>query len=88
MENQQNLVLSDMLIEVVNNQLNDGNPIKVKETLMRLRMTGIEQGEAIEYIACALGEEMTQVIEQGSPFDEARYGRMLDMLPEMPWAKS
>ena len=78
---------SDLLIEVVNNQLSDGNPIKVKETLMRLCMTGMERNEAIEYIACALGEEMTQVIGQGSAFDEARYGRLLDMLPEMPWAE-
>ncbi|TON31325.1 hypothetical protein CGH58_25780, partial [Vibrio parahaemolyticus] len=28
------------LIEIVENQLEDGNPIKVKETLMRLMMTG------------------------------------------------
>ncbi|GAK84365.1 hypothetical protein JCM19238_1932 [Vibrio ponticus] len=28
------------LIEVIENQLADGNPLKVKETLMRLMMTG------------------------------------------------
>ncbi|TON92183.1 hypothetical protein CGH47_14165, partial [Vibrio parahaemolyticus] len=40
------------LIEIVENQLEDGNPIKVKETLMRLMMTGTPREEAVAMMAC------------------------------------
>ncbi|MET4694771.1 hypothetical protein [Endozoicomonas lisbonensis] len=86
MTDNQTLFTGDMLIDVVRNQLNEGNPIKVKETMMRLRMTGFSEQEALEYIACALGQEMTHVVEDGMSFDENRYGQYLDTLPELPWA--
>ncbi|WKE67096.1 hypothetical protein PVT67_07625 [Gallaecimonas kandeliae] len=75
------------LIEIVENQLADNHPIKVKETLLRLTMTGMDREEAVQYIACALALEIQAVVEEGGAFDEARYGRHLAMLPEMPWAE-
>jgi hypothetical protein len=41
------------LIEVVENQLEDGNPIKVKETLMRLMMTGTSREDAVAMMPSA-----------------------------------
>lgn len=75
------------LIKVVQNQLNDGQPVKVKETLMRLRMTGFSEQESLEYIACALGQEMTHIVEEDLAFDESRYSGYLDTLPELPWVE-
>lgn len=73
------------LIEIVENQLEDGEPIRVKETLMRLMMTGTARDEAIEYIACALSVEMTDVVENGKPFNLSRYEGHLDALPDLSW---
>lgn len=73
------------LIEVVENQLEDGEPIEVKETLMRLMMSGESRDDALAYIACALSVEMTDVLENGAEFDHKRYAKNLAGLPEMPW---
>ena len=87
MTDNQTLFTGEMLIEVARNQLDEGNPVKVKETMMRLRMTGFSEQEALEFIACALGQEMTHVVEGGMSFDEKRYSQYLDTLPELPWAE-
>lgn len=78
-------VNADMLLEIVANQLEDGEPIKVKETLMRLMMTGTQREEALEYIACALSVEMKDVVEREQTFNLARYERHLDLLPDLSW---
>ncbi|WP_067515743.1 hypothetical protein [Endozoicomonas ascidiicola] len=74
--------------EIVENQLAENNPPRVKETLMRLMLEGIEREEAIEYIACALCVELDDVVNNGSAFNLERYERHLDLLPEMPWANA
>lgn len=47
------IMTGDTLVEIVENQLADSTPIKVKETLMRLMMTGTARDEAVQMIACA-----------------------------------
>ncbi|EKE68110.1 hypothetical protein [Gallaecimonas xiamenensis] len=73
------------LLEIVENQLADNNPIKVKETLLRLTMKGMDRAEAMQYIACALSVEIIDVVENGQSFNHQRYGANLDLLPDMPW---
>ncbi|OAN18136.1 hypothetical protein A3K86_04335 [Photobacterium jeanii] len=75
----------EMLVETVKNQLEDGNPVKVKETLMRLVMTGTPRDEAIEMMACALSVEVFDVAKNEGSFDLKRYSENLDALPDMPW---
>lgn len=75
----------DDVIQVVENQLEDGEPIIVKETLMRLMMTGHSRDEALELIACALSVELAAIAELGGAFDLARYQTNLAQLPEVPW---
>ncbi|KDM92242.1 hypothetical protein [Photobacterium galatheae] len=79
------IMTGEMLVEAVENQLADGNPIKVKETLMRLVMTGTPREEAIEMIACALSVEVFDVAKNEGEFNLKRYSENLDALPEMPW---
>jgi hypothetical protein len=74
-----------LLFEVIENQLADGYPLKVKATLMRLCMTGHSREDALELIACALAPEMFAVIEQQQEFNLARYEAQLDLLPQTPW---
>ncbi|MCM2681394.1 hypothetical protein [Echinimonas agarilytica] len=73
------------VIEVVENQLDDQAPKIVKETLMRLMMTGHSREDALELIACALTEELVAVAERQEAFNLTRYTQNLSGLPEMPW---
>ena len=79
------LVTEEHLIEIVENQLTENNPQRVKETLLRLTMTGMERKEAMEYIACALSVEIIDILRNGVPFNGKRYEQNLDKLPETPW---
>ena len=79
------IMTGEMLVETVENQLAEGNPIKVKETLMRLVMTGTPREEAIEMIACALSIEVFDVVKNDGEFNLKRYSDNLDALPDMDW---
>ena len=79
------IMTGDMLVQTVENQLEEGNPIKVKETLMRLMMTGTSREEAVQMIACALSIEVFDVAKNGGSFDLKRYSENLNALPDMPW---
>ncbi|MGF1761035.1 hypothetical protein L4D76_24550 [Photobacterium sagamiensis] len=84
MQNEE-IMTGDMLVEIVENQLADSTPIKVKETLMRLMMTGTARDEAVQMIACALSIEVFDVAKNGGSFDLKRYTENLTALPDMPW---
>ncbi|EGA70075.1 hypothetical protein VISI1226_18176 [Vibrio sinaloensis DSM 21326] len=71
------------LIEVVENQLEDGNPLKVKETLMRLMMTGTTRDEAVAMMACAMSIEIFDVMKNEGEFNLKRYSDNLDRLPDL-----
>ncbi|KGY09540.1 hypothetical protein [Vibrio sinaloensis] len=81
---EENQVLEEShLIEVVENQLEDGNPIKVKETLMRLIMTGTPRDEAVAMMACAMSIEIFDVMKNDGEFNLKRYSENLDRLPDL-----
>ncbi|EHJ9978601.1 hypothetical protein KB975_004988 [Vibrio parahaemolyticus] len=71
------------LIEIVENQLEDGNPIKVKETLMRLMMTGTPREEAVAMMACAMSIEIFDVMKNEREFNLKRYTEHLNQLPDL-----
>ncbi|MEZ9231179.1 hypothetical protein AB4259_08865 [Vibrio amylolyticus] len=71
------------LIEVVENQLEDGNPIKVKETLMRLMMMGNSRDDAIAMIACCMSIEIFDVMKNEGEFNLKRYSSNLERLPDL-----
>lgn len=83
--NNEDLMTGDDLKQVVENQLSDNDPIKVKSTLMRLMMTGTPRDEAIELIACALSVEVLDVMQKQTSFNLSRYESHLDMLPDLSW---
>lgn len=86
MENEQDSYMTEeTLIETVENQIADGEPKKVKETLMRLVMTGTPREEAIQWMACALAIEVSDVMLNGASFNEKRYNLHLDALPNLDW---
>ena len=81
------LFSGDEVIEIVENQLEAYDPPRVKETVMRLILSGITREEAVEYIACALCVELEDVVNNGATFDHERYVKHLDALPDMPWVE-
>ncbi|MBW3694643.1 hypothetical protein EK599_02995 [Vibrio sp. T187] len=83
MSEQNEFMQEEQLIEIIENQLEDGQPIKVKETLMRLVMTGTPREEAIQAMACALAIEVFDVMKNGAEFNQKRYSEHLDMLPDL-----
>ncbi|MFK0573844.1 hypothetical protein [Endozoicomonas sp.] len=83
----EDLMGGEAVIEIVENQLAENNPPRVKETLMRLMLEGIDREEAIQYIACALCVELVDVVNNQAAFNEPRYSTNLNALPEMPWAE-
>ncbi|CCN45466.1 conserved hypothetical protein [Vibrio nigripulchritudo MADA3029] len=86
MSNEQEAIMTEEhLREVVENQIADGDPIKVKETLMRLMMTGHSREDAIDMIACALMLEVFGVMKNDEAFNLKRYKEHLDELPQMSW---
>ncbi|HDY7729410.1 TPA: hypothetical protein RQJ95_004847 [Vibrio vulnificus] len=71
------------LIEIIENQLEDGNPIKVKETLMRLMMTGTPREDTVAMMACAMSIEIFDVMKNDGEFNLKRYSENLDCLPDL-----
>ncbi|ACJ29299.1 Conserved hypothetical protein [Shewanella piezotolerans WP3] len=82
---QDSYMTEETLIETVENQIADGEPRKVKETLMRLVMTGTQREEAIEWMACALAIEVSDVMQNNASFNHVRYTQHLDALPNLDW---
>ncbi len=73
----------EQLIEIIENQLRDGQPIKVKETLMRLMMTRhTPREDAIAAMACALAVEVFDVMKNGASLTKALC-RAFRMLPDL-----
>ncbi len=83
MSEHKDFIDESVLIETIENQLEDGEPIQAKETLMRLVMTGTSREDAVALMACALSVEVFDVMKNGAEFNLKRYTNHLSMLPEL-----
>ena len=87
-ENQQeqghNPHLKATFIEVVNNQLRANKPPETRQTLDRLVGQGISKEDAKIYIAQAVCVEVWDALHNEKPFNEERYLRNFERLPEEP----
>ena len=68
------------ILEVVDNQLRDGDPPITTETLSRLISEGFTKEKAKEMIAAVLLEEIYNTLKKNEPYDEDRYSRNLRKL--------
>ncbi len=82
-DSESSIIDENVLVDIVENQLQDATPIKVKETLMRLMMTGHSREDAIAMIACALSLEVFDVTKNNAKFNDKRYSQHLDALPDL-----
>ena len=63
----------EAIFEVIENQIRDGSPPQVAETLRRLEEGGHSREEAMKLIGCAVSDELFEIMKYGKPFDEERY---------------
>jgi hypothetical protein len=73
------------VMEVVENQLRDGNPPETRQTFDRLRAEGLPEAEVKRLLGCVVVSEIFEVLNRGQPYDAERYTRALAQLPKLPW---
>lgn len=72
--------LKALVLQAVDNQLNENNPMYVRETFDRLIVSGKNKQQAKEAIAAALIGEIYEVMKNKVPFNDERYHRELNKL--------
>jgi len=72
--------LKAAILEVVENQIRDGDPPETRQTLERLLAAGYSRKQAVEIIGSALVEEIWAILHDQKPFDRARFTTLLEQL--------
>ena len=67
----------DAMLDTVLNQLETGDPPEAKKTYDRLTAAGLSKNQALQLMAQALRAEMTRMLTESKPFDNARYAELL-----------
>jgi len=78
-------IAQQAILEAVDTQLENNNPPITRETWSRLRSEGFTSDEARKLIGYALANEISEIMNNGDTFNEARYSQNLDNLPDIPW---
>lgn len=73
------------IFEIIENQIRENSPPQTKATLDRLISEGIPREEAMKLIACALVDELYEIMNSERTYDESRYVANLEALPKLPW---
>ncbi len=72
--------LKAAILEVVENQIRDGDPPETGQTLERLLAAGYSRQQAVEMIGSAVVEEIWAVMHDNKSFDRARFTVLLEQL--------
>ena len=78
-------ILNAAALEVVENQLRDGDPPETRQTYERLIKSGYSDKEARDLIGCVVVSEIFEIIRDHRPFDRERFVAALKRLPTLPW---
>jgi len=78
-------ILGEAIVEAVENQLNDDDPPEVRKALKRLVALGESKENAMRYIASVLSVEFFEIMKNQTSYNEARYIKNLNALPELPF---
>ncbi len=72
--------LKAAILEVVENQIRNGDPPETRQTLERLLAAGYSRKQAIEMIGSALVEEIWAILHDHKRFDRVRFTALLEQL--------
>jgi len=75
-----NPYLKEEILEVVENQLRDGDPPETRQTLERLLAAGYSRQQAVEMIGSVVVEEGWVGLHDKKPFDRVRFVGLLEKL--------
>ena len=76
--------LKATILEVVENQLRDGDPPETRETLDRLMREGHSEADAKLLLGQAVTVEVYCIWKEKKPFNRERFVRNLENLPAQP----
>ena len=72
--------LKAAILEVVENQIRNGDPPETRQTLERLLAAGYSRKQAVEMIGSAVVEEIWAIMHDHKAFDLARFTALLEQL--------
>lgn len=72
--------LKALILQVVDNQLTENNPLATKATLERLLAAGYSEKRAKEMIGTVVVEFIYDAMKVNVPFDEEKYAKRLKEL--------
>ena len=78
-------IVNEAILEVVENQLRNGDPPETRQTYERLVKSGYSDEEARDLIGCVVVSELLDVVKNHRPYDHERYVAALKRLPTLPW---
>jgi len=76
--------LKAAILEIVENQLNSGDPPETKETLDRLKSKGFSDEASRVLLGQAVAVEIYCTLKEKKPFNRERFVRNLNALPTQP----
>ena len=76
--------MKEILFEVIGNQITNKNPPETSETYTRLIDLGYSDNDTRALIGRCLIVEMYGALKHGKPYNNARYVKNLQNLPEKP----
>jgi hypothetical protein len=71
----------DAFLDTVLNQIETGDPPETKATYDRLMAAGQSKSQALQHIAAVLRVEMNRMLNEATPFDNARFAALLAKIP-------
>jgi len=78
-------IMKEQLLQVVENQLNLGEPPETTTTLKRLLGLDIEEKRAKFMIADCIQIQMKEMFRDEKEFNANRFSELLDILPNNPY---
>lgn len=79
-----NEILQAQFLEVVENQLRMDDPAETRLTLERLEQAGYSPQDSKKMISACVAVAIADTLSSNEPFDEARYIKNLNRLPDLP----
>jgi len=79
-----NEIVREQIFEIIRNQIKGNDPPETKITYNRLKTMGYSDFETNQLIGQCVAVELFQVMKYKEPFDEKRYIKNLENLPQEP----
>ena len=77
--------LRERIFEIIENQLKANDPPETKVTFDRLRKQGFNDFQTRQLIGQCIGLEIFEIWQFGEPFNDERFIKNLESLPEAPF---